>query len=286
MKNINKKSINLGLKILSISAFALMFMPTGASAYRNQDYYGQNYVYDSRVNQNYNSNYNSQDYYDQNYTYRNTNNGYNNYNYANYSYGNQIPINNVVRTNNPRPIINLITPASGVRSLTTKTITIIGNGFVPGSVAKVNGSSRPTTFIDYSRLLVQLNADDTYRDDSGFFITVSNMDGGSSNSAFFTLNNVATPVARTNNGSNSNNNSSPANNASSNAPARAENETGTQSDNTSNLASNVIFGTNSFLPSGLVQWVLFAIIILLIVILTRRILGHRENYLATPLKHD
>ncbi len=52
------------------------------------------------------------------------------------------------------------------------------------------------------------------------------------------------------------------------------------------LAATAIFGSNSFLPSGLIQWVLFAILILLIVILVRKILGAEARYHAAPLKHE
>jgi|GEM_PF-3300523 len=54
----------------------------------------------------------------------------------------------------------------------------------------------------------------------------------------------------------------------------------------SNLAANAIFGSNSFMPSGIIQWVLFAILILLVVILVRKIYGADQAYNAAPLKHD
>ena len=53
----------------------------------------------------------------------------------------------------------------------------------------------------------------------------------------------------------------------------------------SDLAASAILGTNSFMPSGLVQWILFAIFILLVVILVRRVTGKEEQYHAEPLKH-
>ena len=51
------------------------------------------------------------------------------------------------------------------------------------------------------------------------------------------------------------------------------------------ITANALFGTHSFLPSGLVQWVLLAIFILVIVILLRRALGVEERYQSEPLKH-
>lgn len=56
-------------------------------------------------------------------------------------------------------------------------------------------------------------------------------------------------------------------------------------DENSKLAANVIFGSGSFMPSGLVQWILFAILVLLAVILIRKIYGGNERYNAVPLKH-
>ena len=51
-----------------------------------------------------------------------------------------------------------------------------------------------------------------------------------------------------------------------------------------NLAANTIFGSIGFVPSGLFQWILFAILILLIVILTRRVFGGNKKFQETPLK--
>ena len=53
----------------------------------------------------------------------------------------------------------------------------------------------------------------------------------------------------------------------------------------SDLAANAVFGTNSFMPSGLIQWILFAILILLIVILVRKVTGAEDKYHSEPLKH-
>lgn len=54
----------------------------------------------------------------------------------------------------------------------------------------------------------------------------------------------------------------------------------------SNLAANAILGSNSFIPSGLIQWIFFAILVLLAVILVRRIYGGKEKYDAIPMKHE
>lgn len=252
MSKINKKSINLGLKILAILAFALIFIPLNRATAQNSGY----------VN----------------------------------AYTNPVRVNEEV--DNPKPIVNSINPKSSNIGVGTKTITITGNGFVPSSVARVNASNRPTTFIDDSHLLVQINGNDTsaYRTNGGFFITVFNgaPGGGYSNAAFFTItiNNVAIPVTNTNANNGNNYNSSTTNFNETTSPdtfvdtPQTENGTSNNAnENYSNLASNAIFGSNSFLPSGLIQWVLFAIVILLIVIVVRKVFGARKNYEESPMKH-
>jgi hypothetical protein len=62
-------------------------------------------------------------------------------------------------------------------------------------------------------------------------------------------------------------------------------------DSVKGLASNALFGSDgigfgSFMPSGLIQWILFAIMVLLIVILVRKIFGADLRYHASPMKHD
>jgi len=51
-------------------------------------------------------------------------------------------------------------------------------------------------------------------------------------------------------------------------------------------ASIIILGENSFLPSGLLQWAIFAILVFIIVILIRKVFGLSNKYFSTPLKHD
>jgi len=128
-----------------------------------------------------------------------------------------------------------------------------------------------------------------YRTNGGFFITVWNgaPGGGFSNANFFTVNsNVVGTVSSTaniNNNTNNNVNSSP-----DTFTDTTQSDNGTvngTNDSYSNLASNAIFGSNSFLPSGIVQWILFAIVILLIIIVVRRIFGAKKNYDDSPLKH-
>jgi hypothetical protein len=209
---------------------------------------------------------------------------------------------------NPSPSIDSITPNASNSGEAIRSIMINGSGFAPSSVAKINGSNRVTTFIDDSHLMMQVNPGDTYRTDGGFYVTVwtSAPGGGFSNASFFNVSNVATPPATYSN----NYPNYPQNNSYYTYPPNVNSgynnyqntyppATTTQTYNTppqativppadsgKSLASVAIFGSNTFLPSGLTQWVLFGIIILLIVILVRKVFGATDRYHAVPLKHD
>ena len=52
------------------------------------------------------------------------------------------------------------------------------------------------------------------------------------------------------------------------------------------LTANTVYGGNSFYPSGILQWVGLAILILIIIILGRKLFRSEEKYQATPLKHS
>lgn len=185
---------------------------------------------------------------------------------------------------NPTPYITYITPNSSNGNIGSNlVIAITGNGFIPSSIVRVNGSDRKTTFIDYSHILVRINPNDTYNTD-GFYINIFNgfPGGGYSNSALFTINNNnndSSTITRTN--TNTGNNTYNSNSTYSNT--NQTDTTNTNSDS-SNLASAAIFGSNNFLPSGLIQWILFAIVILLIVILARKVFGATAKYNEAPMK--
>lgn len=69
------------------------------------------------------------------------------------------------------------------------------------------------------------------------------------------------------------------------ADLKNQNDTATR-DEFSDLAANALFGSNSFMPSGLTQWILLAIFILLLVIFVRKTFGAQKEYHATPLKQE
>ena len=181
--------------------------------------------------------------------------------------------------NNPVPFVESISPISANAGEGARNVTITGGRFVPSSVGRVDGSDRPTTFIDQSHLIIQLYSGDM-AGANGRYVTVFNPapKGGYSNAVFFTINGYVEPAPGT---------------VPQNFPLEAsvinsgENfpNDGKPDEKYGNLAANAVFGTTSFMPSGLVQWVLFAILVLLAVIIIRRIFGADKKYHSAPLKH-
>src|SRR3989344_7196896 len=106
------------------------------------------------------------------------------------SYNPPTPADDPSRNSNPAPAISSITPNKAEASGESLTITIIGSGFIPSSVARWNGSNRPTTFIDPSHLLVNLHQGDLYGMEAKY-VSVFNPapGGGYSNGVLFTIKN-------------------------------------------------------------------------------------------------
>lgn len=186
------------------------------------------------------------------------------------------------------PAITDISPDEVKAGAGARTVTITGRGFTPSSVAKVNGANRYTTFIDDSHLLAQATAYDFYRTDGGFYVAVWNANGDYSNAAFVKVAGTApAPANQSNNNPNQNQNygnggydNTPINYY----PGTIENVE-TDPETNSSLASSVILGGNTFLPTGIVQWVLVAIFIVFIIVLGRKVFRAREHYDSAPLKH-
>jgi hypothetical protein len=194
---------------------------------------------------------------------------------------------NFAPSKNPAPVVNSISPKSANVGSGTKNVTITGNGFIPSSVARWNGSDRPTTFIDSSHLIIHLNSSDM-NGSSGRYISVWNRSpgGGYSNAAFFAINGYAAPSGgnTSGNGSTSANNNSNSNASTVEGASDMNGDGRITSEDYSALASNAIFGSDSFMPTGLVQWLLFAIFILLVIIIVRKVF-FVDKYHSTPLKH-
>lgn len=189
---------------------------------------------------------------------------------------------------NPTPVITSLAKAS-----TNGNITIKGFGFIPTSIVRVNGSDHSVKFIDDRNLLINLSQGDMAQSDP-LYISVFNAGpgGGYSNASSMKSSDVYTTPVNTNGNNNSNSSNSNYNrNANTNSNSNNSNNNNSNqndaTDTTSSLASNVIFGSaSSLVPSGLIGWILFAILILIIILVVRRIFGFTDAYHSTPLKHD
>ncbi|MDE2399909.1 MAG: hypothetical protein KGL67_02800 [Patescibacteria group bacterium] len=176
---------------------------------------------------------------------------------------------------NPTPFISSATQTSSNNG----TVIIKGYGFIPSSRAKLNGVDSPTTFIDSSHLLVRLNTGNLSGNDP-MYISVMNGEPGGGYSNAILLNN---PTMVTNTNTYNSNSTSTTNNSANNSYSGNTNNT---TGSVSALASNAIFGGNSLVPSGLIEWVLFGIVILLIIIIVRKFTGASDRYHNSPLKHS
>lgn len=199
--------------------------------------------------------------------------------------------NPIIVKDNPEPYIRSISPSSSNIGVGSKTVTITGAGFVKSSVVKINGVSRPATYIDSSHLLVQITGNDTYKylANGGFFITVWNSapGGGSSNAEFFTINKLAPPAVASGQKANyTNSGANQDNNATEFIDTLPEYSGAGGEEDYRNLTSNAIFGANGFLPNSVIQWIMLAILVMAMIIIVRKIFGADMKYHTSPLKHD
>jgi len=221
--------------------------------------------------------------------------GYNNYGYNNVYGYNNTSTNSI----NPAPMVYQVSPSSVPANIQGNIqITLTGGNFIPNSLAQFNNSWRPTTYVNSNRIIVTINSYDLQTIGS-YVITVFNPmpGGGMSNGVAFNVNSgvinniggASSVATNTYNNTTKNTTSTNTNKTTTKVESKADANTVEATVNTqesySTLTSNALFGIRDFAPSGLVQWVIFAILILIIVILTRKVFGFNDKYQKTPLKH-
>lgn len=199
------------------------------------------------------------------------------------------------------PAIYSVSPDEVKAGAGAKTLTVTGEGFDPSSVVRINGSNRYTTFIDKGHLLAYTTPNDFYRNDGGFYVTVWNANGDYSNAARVVVKGEvpATPANDNQNQNYGQTSYYPAQNNQYNPYAYPQSGgynpgpigyypgqlDSADMGSGQSLAGSIILGGNTFLPSGLIQWVLAAILIVAIIVLGRKVLGNRQRYYDAPLKH-
>ncbi len=204
------------------------------------------------------------------------------------------------------PLFVAYTKPRFVNQINQKTsITVVGSGFTPASIVLKNGViKRPTTFIDSRNLMIDVYPNEVLQSEAEFFLTVFDRETEEySNATTFTIRDNAAKIAATtrttqtaNNSSVTYSNSNSSYTYNSNSNSAVAKVTQKISDTNKNidkdevnkeygeLTANALNGSNSFMPSGLMQWILAIAIIFAIIFLFRHIYGEKE-YMTTPMKH-
>lgn len=246
--------------IISLAIFALL--PHGASAkvcdlwYENGIQYGscESYYQDYRENSNYNNNY----------------------------YNNDDEISGV-------PFVSSVSP-SALKKNTNNTITVSGNNFRNNSIVRINGTNLNTTFINSNTLKAQVLSHQISNENNLISVFTPAPGGGYSNSVMVAVSSSTTNTSKASSTTSSKNKSTTSTASTKNT--KEENTTGVDvsaSDDSEKgkarqLVAGAIFGQNAFLPSSLLQWIFFFILILLGIILWRRLYVSEEEK-NVPLKH-
>lgn len=197
---------------------------------------------------------------------------------------------------NPSPIITKINPNNIALNSGTQEIVITGTGFTTSSVAKLNGNDRPTTYVSATRLLMEVNAEDTKQNGKNI-VTVFNPspEGGYSNGVFLTIGNGgqvagATTTKPSNTGTKATKNTkavtqpaTPVIGSNVNTNGNGEVSGANDSNQNSFLEANV--SRTGFIPNTIFGWLLLAILILLAILLWRRIWVKDADRKANTLKH-
>lgn len=156
---------------------------------------------------------------------------------------------------NPVPVVYSINPSSVVTNSSSKTITITGANFVPGSVARFNSEDRATTFISSEKLAMTLTSSDM-AGVGAYSVTVLNPvpGGGMSNAALFHLNKQAATATTT----------------------TKKTSTACTTSTGAGLSASALFGSNGLMPTTFTQWLLLLILILLVVVLGRKAFAEKK----------
>ena len=180
------------------------------------------------------------------------------------------------------PAVYSVTPSSlrVNQAVGPITLAINGNNFYPASVARWNNMDRVTSYVNPNYLVMQLYPADLAAPGNNQ-VSVFNWNGGTSNSVNFSVTSAGGTTAST--ASNSTATSTASTAAKTATDDETEQATQEVNEKLSTLAASAIVGGDTFMPSGIIQWLIIAIIILLAIILVRKIV--RSRYERAPMKH-
>lgn len=258
MKNINNNLI-FALGILAVVAFNIIFLsPTTTNAYVTQGAYNTTGAYTycdgcGGVNSNTNNNSNS-----------------------------------TIAT----PVLYSLSPTNTTVNANTKTVTILGTGFRPDSIARWGSFDRPTSYVNSRKLIMELNEGDL-KTKGQYLVTVVNPspDGGKfSNSKVFTVNNTTTGALAGTSTKNTTKNVSTSNTTVRTVGVELDTDsslngsTGSIDGENDNLSANASSSNFNFMPSTILGWLVLFILIYLSILLFRK-LWVTEDDKNKPLKH-
>lgn len=198
---------------------------------------------------------------------------------------------------NARPAISSIDPQVANKNSNAINVTVVGSNFNTDSIVQWDGANLPTRYETSKKLIAQLPSSKLDTNGSYEIKVFNDNSNKSSNSATFVVRDrlvtSATVAGTTSGTSNSSGNTASTvkkttTSKSSTATTTSKSSTAKDSESKnsgSELAGNALFGAgNGFLPSNILQWIIFAILILLAVILWRKLWVTEEDKRA-PLKH-
>lgn len=208
---------------------------------------------------------------------------------------------------NPVPNIIVINPNYGYLNSGEKTITITGNNFIRGSVARFNGTNRPTAYIDSTRLQMKLSpADMTNLGAHKISVWNPLPGGGFSNAvAYNVIRNTTGQVqgASTTKAVAKKVSTTPKKTASIVLAKGTEYRISCEDDNGANYlgsvggdstngsdeyygnqSANVLSSDSNFLPNTLLEWLFLAFLVFLVVVIWRKV-TRTDAEKHAPLKH-
>lgn len=187
---------------------------------------------------------------------------------------------------NERPIIYSITPNEVLSGSRTITISITGKNFAPGTTARLNSYDRQTNYYDQGHLSMLVPYSDL-REHGTFYVTVFNPSNGLISDSYpLTVNRSVPPATTVKTAVKSASVVSTTKKTSTTTDKPSDtNSIKTDNNSDNGLSANALFGANGFMPTNFLQWLILAILVLIIIILFRKAYLSEEDKSPHNLKH-
>ncbi len=173
---------------------------------------------------------------------------------------------------NPAPVIYSMTPSTMTAGSDSTTVTISGANLMPCSQGKWNGEDRNTTYVNPTKLIMEVRASDVVNAGQ-YLVTVVNPGpgGGFSNALTMTVKGTtattgsvqgASTVNTKGNGNKvSTASTKPATVAKASTTGSVAGTTTTSNTSSVDLSANALNANNSFMPDTLIEWLILVVLI-------------------------